>query len=413
MSGYDGRGTKFDVTAVRGADMAFTLTVTSGGSPVNLSAATIDAEVYGPTGAVVDAMTDSVGGAGSNVITLSFTDAETALLTASSYRWTLWVTRGGDKRPWLAGRFLVVDSTNGVISTTGDVTLTVDGDLSVAVDVQVIGPTVTATDVAIADAGGFYTGSTVEAALQELPDQYQPRTSVLASAPVTANEGDFWVDTDDLTLYSYYDGVWVAMSGGGAGDLVAANNLSDVASAATALANLGLTVVTDAPTGRLSINGVEVGDTGWRCLSRWDAGAYDTTSGLVQLRATANLTLHPTLAGGVWIRRVGSTVVLAASRINVAASASAGWFLFDSSIGAGFKCANTPFSSTTAANPSSANYEWACHSDIPSITRESTVAAGGAFVAVSPSGYAISGIGVTDVAWPTSLPGIASSSPIA
>jgi hypothetical protein len=150
MSGYDGRGTKFDVTAVRGADMAFTLTVTSGGSPVNLAAATIDAEVYGPTGAVVDTMTDSVGGAGSNVITLSFTDAETALLTASSYRWTLWVTRGGDKRPWLAGRFLVVDSTNGVTSTTGDVTLTVDGDLSVAVDVQVIGPTTAATTGSVA-----------------------------------------------------------------------------------------------------------------------------------------------------------------------------------------------------------------------------------------------------------------------
>jgi hypothetical protein len=206
MSGYDGRGTKFDVIAVRGADMAFTLTVTSGGSPVNLSAATIDAEVYGPTGAVVDTLTDSVGGAGSNVITLSFTDAETALLTASSYRWTLWVTRGGDKRPWLAGRFLVVDSTNGVTSTTGDVTLTVDGDLSVAVDV---------------DAIGTFGGAVVQ-----------------ASPPANPNEGDFWLDEDDLILYAYYGSTWVSVTGGG-GDLLAANNLSDVANTATALTNLG------------------------------------------------------------------------------------------------------------------------------------------------------------------------------
>jgi lysophospholipase L1-like esterase len=139
MAGYDGRGAKFPLTIVEGADMAIELTVTSGGSPVNLSAATIAGEVYGASGSVIDTMTSVVSGAGSNVVTLSFTDTETSALTGAR-RWTLWVTRGGDKRPWLAGQVNVTDGTTGQSGTSGSYTLTVDGDLSVAVNVAAIGP---------------------------------------------------------------------------------------------------------------------------------------------------------------------------------------------------------------------------------------------------------------------------------
>ena len=60
----------------------------------------------------LDTMTAVVSGAGSNVVTLSFTDTETAALTATKYLWTLWVTRGADKRPWLAGDVYMGDGTN-------------------------------------------------------------------------------------------------------------------------------------------------------------------------------------------------------------------------------------------------------------------------------------------------------------
>jgi lysophospholipase L1-like esterase len=139
-AGYDGRGARFPLTIVRDSDVALELTVTSGGSPVNLSAATIEGEIY-PVGSTTPAvtMTAVVSGAGSNVVTLSLTDVQTLALTSTRYAWTLWVTRGGDKRPWLAGQVNVTDGTTGQSGTSGSYTLTVDGDLSVAVDVAVVG----------------------------------------------------------------------------------------------------------------------------------------------------------------------------------------------------------------------------------------------------------------------------------
>jgi hypothetical protein len=139
MAGYDGRGARFPLTIVRGADLAFQLTVTSGGSAVDLSAATIAGEVYNASGTLVDTLNPTVSGAGNNVVTLAFTDTETTALTATRYSWTLWVTRGGDKRPWLAGQVNVTDGTQGQSGSTGAYTLTVDEDLTVAVDVAAIG----------------------------------------------------------------------------------------------------------------------------------------------------------------------------------------------------------------------------------------------------------------------------------
>ena len=154
MTGYDGRGARFPLTIVRGADMAFQLTVVdSGGSAVNLSAATIAGEVYTTAGALVDTLGAVVSGAGSNIVTLAFTDTETALFTATRYNWTLWVTRGGDKRPWLAGDVYIGDGTNGQVGATSDVTLTVDTDLTVDVTVNAIGTAGTGGAIRVEDEG--------------------------------------------------------------------------------------------------------------------------------------------------------------------------------------------------------------------------------------------------------------------
>jgi len=211
MSGYDGRGGKFDIIAVRGADLAFTVTATdSSSAAIDLSAATIAGELYNADGTVVDTMTDVVSGTGDNIITLSFTDAETALLTGSSYPWTLWVTRGGDKRPWLAGRVRVVDSSNGVRSTDGDaITLTVDSDVNVSISVLAIG----------GSGGGAES-------LDELTD-------VTITTPISGN------------VLGYNGSVWVNTTPAGGGDMLAANNLSDLANKTTARDNLGVEIGVD------------------------------------------------------------------------------------------------------------------------------------------------------------------------
>lgn len=172
MAGYDGRGTQFPLTIPTGADLAFALTVTDAAdAAIDVSAATIAGELYDAAGAVVDTLSSAVSGAGSNVVTLSLTDTETAALVGV-VRWTLWVARGGDKRPWLAGPVKLVEASSGKSTAGSSTTLVVDSDVNVAVSVNAVG--VNADEVALADSGGNYTAATIEAAFAELPSRYAP-----------------------------------------------------------------------------------------------------------------------------------------------------------------------------------------------------------------------------------------------
>lgn len=158
MAGYDGRGTNFPLTIVDGADMAFQLTVVdSDSAAVDLSSATIAGEIYNAANTLLDTMTAAVSGAGNNIVTLSFTDTETAALTSPT-SWTLWVTRGGDKRPWLAGRVSLVDGDRGQTSTSGSTTLTVDSNLTATVTVNAVGGV--SSDAATISSGAGAPGST-------------------------------------------------------------------------------------------------------------------------------------------------------------------------------------------------------------------------------------------------------------
>jgi hypothetical protein len=151
MSGYDGRGRKFPLVLVRGTDVAFQLTVTSAAAAVDMSTATITASIFTNAGVLVDSFTSAVSGAGSNIVTLSLTDTETTALTASTYRWSLVVSRGGDVRTWLAGTVRVTDSDEGGTSTSGNVSVTVDDDVNIDIDVQVVATGSTGIDGGTAD----------------------------------------------------------------------------------------------------------------------------------------------------------------------------------------------------------------------------------------------------------------------
>jgi hypothetical protein len=170
MAGYDGRGSRFPLVIVRGADLAFSLTVVDdAGAAISMATATIEAEVYDSTGTVVVTMTDTVSGVDSNIVTLSLTDTQTTALTATSYSWTMWVTRGADRRPWLAGQVTVTDGDRGRSSNGANQTLVVDTNVNVTVNVAAVGPDAqAATEVSITDAGGYYTGTNVETALAEV-----------------------------------------------------------------------------------------------------------------------------------------------------------------------------------------------------------------------------------------------------
>lgn len=130
--GYDGRGARFDITAVEGNDLSFTVTaVDSDAVAVDLSAATITGTVYNGAGTAIDELSDSVSGVGSNVITLSLTDTKIDALVAPT-SWALVVTRSGNARTWLAGSFTVSAADRARNGTTGtNVTATVDVNVTV------------------------------------------------------------------------------------------------------------------------------------------------------------------------------------------------------------------------------------------------------------------------------------------
>lgn len=132
MAGYDGRGARYDIDVPLGNDLSVAVTaVDSDSAAVDLSAATIVATIYDKTDTALDTFSASVGGAGSNVITLSLTDTEVDALTSPT-SWALVVTRSGDSRTWAAGRFNVTSKDrprNGSTSTT--ITATVDTNVTV------------------------------------------------------------------------------------------------------------------------------------------------------------------------------------------------------------------------------------------------------------------------------------------
>jgi hypothetical protein len=135
----DLRAAHLDVDAIAGNDVVIVVTVTDAdGVAVNVSGYTIQADVY-RAGTSVATFTDAVSGAGSNVITLTLSDAQTTTLGAdsSSMQWSLRVTSGTETREWIAGRFRLYTVGAAGNTTTTAIALTAG---SVSVSVSAIGP---------------------------------------------------------------------------------------------------------------------------------------------------------------------------------------------------------------------------------------------------------------------------------
>lgn len=223
MAGYDGRGARFNIVAVEGNDLSFTVTaVDSDAAAVDLSAATITGTVYNGSGTAIDTLTDAVSGAGSNIITLSFTDAEVdALVDPKS--WALVVERGGDARTWLAGSFTVSGSDRARTGTSGTaVTATVDTNVTVAATLTGLtgatGPT-GATGAAGADGADGVDGADGADAFDGFPEfngtvvngfrgvalrdatglTVDANGYLVASSPTSAGTGSIWFPLIDPT----------------------------------------------------------------------------------------------------------------------------------------------------------------------------------------------------------------------
>jgi len=118
------------------------------------------------------------------------------------------------------------------------------------------------------------------------------------------------------STYLRGDGVWAAAGGSGGGDLLAANNLSDVANAATALANLG------------GLSDVDIADI----------NATGTPSGSTYLRGD-----------GAWATVAGSGDMLAANNLSDVASAATARTNLGLAIGTNVQAYSAVLAATTAS----------------------------------------------------------------
>lgn len=186
-----------------GDDFAFTLTVAENGTPYVWTGATVEAVLVGYTVAAFSADTSTAG-----TLILSLTEAQTA--TAGIFGWYLRVTKSGGSRTWCAGTVHVSPATDGgTSSSAATLAITTAGAVALAITVGTAGP-----------AG--------------------PAGSGLAAGGTTGQVLAKNSNTD-------YDTEWITAAG--LGDMIAANNLSDLTDASTARTNLGLgTAATTAAT---------------------------------------------------------------------------------------------------------------------------------------------------------------------
>lgn len=129
-----------DIDITQGQDFSFDITVTDSGVAKDLSDATIDVSVL-RNGAVAVAMTDSLGGAGDNVITASLTDSQTGALEAhpSRYRWSCKVTISSETAFYVAGRFGVYRDGETLPATSSGNALTINLADGITVDLTLPG----------------------------------------------------------------------------------------------------------------------------------------------------------------------------------------------------------------------------------------------------------------------------------
>ena len=108
-----------------------------------------------------------------------------------------------------------------------------------------------------------------------------------APSSTPAAIGDHYIDTTNDNAYvavcTTSAACWKQATGAGGGDLLAANNLSDVANAGTSRTNLGLAIGTDVQAYAAALDSVSGTNTGD------EAAASDTVAGVVELATIAEV----------------------------------------------------------------------------------------------------------------------------
>lgn len=169
MATYSALPATLNLVATVGNDFALSLTVTESGSPWVATGATLATDIIDSSGTVV--ATDFTTAASTGTVSLSLTDANTTTLGVGVYSYRLSVTKSSLTRDWIAGTLSIVEAGQGG-SSTSSASLSISNSAVSLSLTSLVAPL--AENISVTDAGALYTGTTVEAVLQELPEVYSP-----------------------------------------------------------------------------------------------------------------------------------------------------------------------------------------------------------------------------------------------
>lgn len=162
MATYSALPATLNLVATVGNDFTLSLTVTENGSPWVATGATLATDIIDSSGTVV--ATDFTTAASTGTVSLSLTDANTTTLGVGVYSYRLSVTKSSLTRDWIAGTLSIVEAGQGGTSTSS-ASLSISNSAVTLSLTSLVAPL--AENITVADAGGYYTGTTVEAVLAE------------------------------------------------------------------------------------------------------------------------------------------------------------------------------------------------------------------------------------------------------
>ncbi len=182
MATYSALPATLNLVATVGNDFTLSLTVTENGSPWVATGATLATDIITDSGTVV--ATDFTTAASTGTVSLSLTDTNTTTLGVGVYSYRLSVTKSSLTRDWIAGTLSIVEAGQGG-SSTSSASLSITNSAVTLSLTSLVAPL--AENISVADAGGYYTGTTVEAVLAELKTGDRPRP--LSSFPGVTGDG--------------------------------------------------------------------------------------------------------------------------------------------------------------------------------------------------------------------------------
>lgn len=331
MATFDLRPAEANIYEIAGADTSIVVTcfATDGVTPVNISTYTFVGTVM-RAGAVLQTFSNTISGAGSNILTLKLTDAQTtALGTGAGLNWSLKVTVATVDDYWYGGEFQLFNAGSPRPQGTGNNLVALVGGSITAVLMSGVPSSDTASSISILDTANKYTGTTVETALAEiaagttLDARYanvtgDTFTGLLTIAATNAQLSVSAVDSaligfetsggplnEKHSFLSSYQGDWAVglqaddysvttyplriLRTGTAGMVTLIGATAVEVPAATAATHAAQVTAIDATTGRLAIGGQEIGDTGLRTIHGSLANGWTGGFGTLTIRRTGNV----------------------------------------------------------------------------------------------------------------------------